>query len=987
VVFLAEHLVGRAEELGALDDALAELDRARSVALELVGEPGIGKTRLLAELAARADARGYLVLAGSASELERDLPFWVFVDALDEYLQGLEPHRLDALEEDIRAELADVFPSLARFAAGRGAVVQHERYRTHRAVRTLLERLTANEPLVLVLDDVHWADSASVDLVGALLRRPPERAVLLALAVRPRQVPERLSAALERAHRSRTLVRFELGALSHRDARELLGEAVDSAAATALYEESGGNPFYLEQLARSLIRAPAGAAVVPETSLAVLDVPPAVAAALAEELALLADEARLVLAGAAVAGDPFDPEVAAAAAATSEAAVLDAVDELLRLGLIRQTDVPRRFRFRHPLVRRAVYESTPAGWRLGAHERSAEALAARGATPAERAHHIERSARQGDAAAVAILREAGEAAAHRAPASAARWFAAALRLIPEDAPTEERVELLLARAGALAATGQFADSHAALLESIALVPDESLALRVRLTTACAGVEHLLGRFEQAHRRLVDTLENLEDPASTEAVALMIELATDGFYRMEYEAMREWAARAVSVARPLGNQPLTAAALAAHAYAGALTGAITEAQSHRSEAAALLAALPDEQLALRLDAAVNLAAAEIDLERLVEAEAHAERAIAIGEATGQSDLVPVLIYCLGWVTRLRGQLAESAELLDRAVESARVSGNVLSLAGNLHIRSLTALAVGDVELALTTAEESVDLTRQLDQSLMTASAGMALAAALLENGDPGGAVEALVEPSGGDELPLIPGAWRTNWLELLTRCWLALGRLDDAKHSAACAEACSTARGLRLATAMADRAAAAVARETGNPQLAARRALMSAAAAGEVGAPVEAALSRILAGLALAQAGQRERAGAELKKAAGELDACGAIRYRDQAEHELRKLGHHVHRRSRSGQADGVGVEALTERERQVARLVVDRRTNREIAEELFLSLKTVETHLRNIFRKLEASSRVEVARAVERADRTEPEHRPRPDLDPLVRRA
>jgi predicted ATPase/DNA-binding CsgD family transcriptional regulator len=968
VVFLAEQLVGRAEELGALDDALAELDRARSVALELVGEPGIGKTRLLAELAARAEARGHLVLAGSASELERDLPFWVFVDALDEYLQGLEPKSLDALEDDIRAELADVFPSLARFAAGRKAVVQHERYRTHRAVRTLLERLTANKPLVLVLDDVHWADSASIDLVGALLRRPPERAVLLALAVRPRQVPERLSAALERAHRARTLVRFELGALSNRDAQELLGEAVDSAAATALYEESGGNPFYLEQLARSLIRTHGRAAVVPEASLAVLDVPPAVAAALAEELALLAEDARLVLAGAAVAGDPFDPEVAAAAAATSEAAVLNGVDELLRLGLIRQTGVPRRFRFRHPIVRRAVYESTPPGWRLGAHERSAEALAARGATAAERAHHIERSARRGDAVAVTILREAGEAAAHRAPASAARWYAAALRLLPEDAQAEERIELLLARAGALAANGQFADSHAVLLESIAHVPDDSVALRVRLTTACAGVEHLLGRHEQAHRRLLSTLENLKDPGSPEAVALMIELATDGFYRMKYEAMHAWAARALSAARPLGNRPLTAAALAALAYAGALTGAIAEAERHRSEAAALIAALPDEELALRLDAAVNLAAAEIDLERLADAETQADRALAIGRATGQSDLVPVLIYCLGWVTRLRGQLTESGELLDAAVESTRVSGNALSLAGNLHLRSLTALAAGDVELALATAEESADLTRQLDQSLMTASAAMAHAAALLESGDPARAVELLVGPSGGDELPLIPDAWRANWLELLTRCWLALGRLDDAKHSAACAEACSNGRGLRLATAMADRAAAAVALEVGNPRLAAKRALASAAAAGEVGAPVEAGVSRTLAGRALAHADQPERAVAELRHAAAELHACGALRYRAAAERELRRLGQHIHRRTQPGKAEGSGVESLTTRELQIARLVVERKTNPQIAEALFLSPKTVETHLRNMFRKLDVSSRVEVARAVEHAD-------------------
>jgi predicted ATPase len=128
-------LVGRAAELGTLDRALAELDRGGSAMLELVGEPGIGKTRLLGEVGARADARGLLVLFGSASELERDLPFWVFVDALDEYVAGLEPHRLDSLDDGIRHELALVFPSLSRFAVARGPALQHERYRSHRAVR------------------------------------------------------------------------------------------------------------------------------------------------------------------------------------------------------------------------------------------------------------------------------------------------------------------------------------------------------------------------------------------------------------------------------------------------------------------------------------------------------------------------------------------------------------------------------------------------------------------------------------------------------------------------------------------------------------------------------------------------------------------------------------------------------------------------------------------------------------------------------------
>jgi predicted ATPase len=209
-------------------------------------------------------------------------------------------------------------------------------------VRSLLEGLASPQALVLVLDDLHWADPASIELLGVLLRRPPAAPALLVLAMRPRPGADRLSAALDRACRANLLTRIELGALSPEEAQELLGQ-VD---ASALYAESGGNPFYLEQLARSLDRTGGVPAAQDETSLAEIGVPYAVAAALAEELALLSDAERLVLEGAAVAGDPFEPELAAAAAGTPEASVMEAIDELLKADLLRGTDVPRRFRFR-----------------------------------------------------------------------------------------------------------------------------------------------------------------------------------------------------------------------------------------------------------------------------------------------------------------------------------------------------------------------------------------------------------------------------------------------------------------------------------------------------------------------------------------------------------------------------------------------------------------------------------------------------------------
>jgi DNA-binding NarL/FixJ family response regulator len=174
----------------------------------------------------------------------------------------------------------------------------------------------------------------------------------------------------------------------------------------------------------------------------------------------------------------------------------------------------------------------------------------------------------------------------------------------------------------------------------------------------------------------------------------------------------------------------------------------------------------------------------------------------------------------------------------------------------------------------------------------------------------------------------------------------------------------------MAAAIAARAVAAVELDGGDATGAAEHALASAAALDEVGAVYDAAVSRTLAGRALAQAGERDEAAAQLERAAAAFASFGAIAIRAEAEQELRKLGRHIHHRTRAGKADAVGVESLTARELEVARLIVDRKTNPEIAAALFLSGKTVETHVRNMFRKVGVSSRVELARAVERADRT-----------------
>ena len=327
------------------------------------------------------------------------------------------------------------------------------------------------------------------------------------------------------------------------------------------------------------------------------------------------------------------------------------------------------------------------------------------------------------------------------------------------------------------------------------------------------------------------------------------------------------------------------------------------------------------------------------------------------------MFPVLVPALAAARFRRGQLAEAAALLDGAVEAARLARDDQGLAWALLDRAFTACLAGDLDLATECANESVAVTRALGDSLISVNAGAVLADVTMERGDPARAAELLVAAGGGDRLLRIPGALRAYYLELLTRAWLALDRVPEAQRAAAEAQAAARMSRVPLAAALAGRAIASVALALGDVEPAASGALTSAGIADGIGAVLEAGRCRLLAGQALALAGQRDRAVAQLETALTALEGCGAARHRGRTERELGKLGH----RPRRPPERGGGLGSLSARELEVARLVRDRHTNAEIAAELFLSVKTVETHLRNIFRKLDAASRTDVARIIERA--------------------
>jgi len=284
---------------------------------------------------------------------------------------------------------------------------------------------------------------------------------------------------------------------------------------------------------------------------------------------------------------------------------------------------------------------------------------------------------------------------------------------------------------------------------------------------------------------------------------------------------------------------------------------------------------------------------------------------------------------------------------------------------MSLKCVTELRRGDLYAAVRFGERALSIGASSGSPLAQIARGP-LAEALLEIGEPKRCRELLTRPDGEPDLPPFPIYGPLSY-ELLTRAELMLERPDRATELAARAAELAGGLELRIGLALALRAEALVSLDRGEAEEAVAQALASAQAAEEAGALLEAARSRILAGRALAAADERSRAIAELQSAHEQLLACGALRYCDEAARELRKLGRVVRRAGGDGVGDDSPLAGLTRRELEVIEFVAAGKTNREIASELFLSVRTVDRHVSRIFEKLGVNSRAAAASRFERA--------------------
>jgi DNA-binding SARP family transcriptional activator/tetratricopeptide (TPR) repeat protein len=481
-------LIGRADELAQLEEEWALACReARSGRLVLLaGDAGIGKTTLTADIARRVHEEGAIVLAGR-SPRETVVAYQPILEALRHWALNASLSDLRATAREYGSELARLIPELRRRAPDLppppADEPETERYRLFEAVVGLLTELSRSAPVLLVLDDLQWADRPTLLLLRHLARATSPARVLILGAYRSTERGDTFNSALTELMRDRLASQLEIKGLSEADTAELValraGETPSRSFAHALYEETEGNPFFVEEILRHLLEAGVRAGSATASELQSFGLPEGVKQVIAWRLRRLEAPAIELLRVAAVIGRDVDAALLERVVLLAEEDFLSALDEALAAGLLVESDEkPDSYVFSHALIRETLYEGMSVPRRARIHKRVGEAIEAaqgrrQGRYLPELAHHFTRAVADEEDAEEAItyaLRAAEQATTMLAHEEAAEHYARALdvqrRFQPEA--TERRCELLVALGEARVRGGERAQASTAFREGAAL---------------------------------------------------------------------------------------------------------------------------------------------------------------------------------------------------------------------------------------------------------------------------------------------------------------------------------------------------------------------------------------------------------------------------------------------------------------------------------------------------------------------------------------
>jgi class 3 adenylate cyclase len=599
----------------------------RRVAL-LGGEPGVGKTRLAAQVAAQVHDEGGVVLVGRCDE-DLGVPYQPFVEALRHFVDHTSGADLKDRLGRYGGELVRLMPELADRVVDLPAALQSdpetERYRLFDAVGAWLAAASVDQPVLLVMDDLHWAAKPTLLLLRHVLRFSEPLRVLILGTYRDTELGRRhpLSDLLADLRRQGGVERIPLSGLDAaavaRFVEEMAGHdlaAEDEAFSRAIYAETEGNPFFVGEVLRHL--AETGAVErrdgrwVTTTDIEELGIPEGIRDVVGRRLSRLSDDGNDVLAVAAVVGADFELAVVSEAAGLSEHVVLAALEEAVAARLVHETPgSANEYRFAHALVRATLYEELSAARRVALHRQAAEAIESLHATrvqdylPALAYHYGESALPAAEPSkAVEYARRAGDAAlAQLANDDAVRYYRQALEFLrlskaPVDDP--EQIELLIALGEAQRRVGYPAHRET-LLEAArraGRLGDGDALARAALANCRGSLMSHAGRIDAERIEALQTaLELAGDAGSPVRARLMAHLALEQTWRADRAELARLAGEAIAMCRRLADPAALADVLLTSFYTVWNPSTVRQLWDHTDELLALADTLGDRRIAI------------------------------------------------------------------------------------------------------------------------------------------------------------------------------------------------------------------------------------------------------------------------------------------------------------------------------------------------------------------------------------------------------